>query len=584
MFAHFTVPVSAEFRRIDALPRRVWTDEQIEAAVEHYTSLFRKPKGTMRLKPLQAISLHEFRVNGGLLGALPCGKGKTLLSLLLPLLSKAKRPLLLLPAGLIDKTKADREELSRHWKIPHWLEVESYDKLSREGAATWLDTMAFDLIIADEAHRLANLDAGVTRRVDRYMSANPDTACAFLSGTLYKEDLREMAHLAAWALKERSPVPLDEIALDEWSQALTVQKNPMKQWHPGPLLNFATAEDTHASKTVQARFGFRRRLRETPGVVVPNEGPDDVRASLRLNGIVYPVARVTEDHFKLLREEWTTPDGWTFNEAIEAWRHARELSLGMHYAWDPRPPKEWLKKRQKWSKFLRDALGTRWDGGFLDTPKQVERMCEAYAAKGHAINEWREWKEIEPTFTVNQIMEWHDDSALAAIEKWCKGGPGVIWTEHAFFAREAARRLGLTYYGEKGYSDDGKYIDHAPRNKSALASTDANATGRNLQGIWSRALVTCPSANATQWEQRLSRLHREGQLDDEVVFDCLVGCFETHDSIRRAREGAKNVEQIMGAPQKILIADLTWPRESMIPGFGDSPRWRSQSGDEESWR
>lgn len=574
LFARSTVLKEAEFHRIAALPRRTWSDDQIAAMVSHYTEAYRRPDGTQTLLPLQAQALHELRLWGGIYGPIPVGEGKTLITLLAPAVVNARRPVLLTRAALLEKTRHEKEVLSRHWRLPDSMQYQSFEMLSREGSANWLEITAPDLAVVDEAHRLKNLKAGVTRRFRRYMLAKPQTRCVFLSGTLYKDDLRDCAHLAEWALKEGSPMPLRDGALIEWSEALAVQKNPMKEWHPGCLLDFATEEDESDDVLVTARKGFQRRLRETPGVVMPRAHVSStVTCSLSINAIVHPVAPITEANFTKLRTEWSTPDEWMFTSAAEGWRHARELALGMHYVWDPRPPKEWLAARKKWASYVRNAIQA---GESFDTELQVKNAC---AADPHLEfdHPYRAWVEIEPTFQVRPKMVWHDDAALDAVVKWTRGGPGVVWTEHAFFAREVARRTGLVYYGEEGKNDQGQSIESADPRTCVIASVKANSTGRNIQ-FWSRGLITVPPSDALGLEQLIGRLHRPGQRADEVTFDALVGCYETAIALHRAIERAQNTRDVTGAPQKLLLADVDWPSEDEIDAWGMvSKRWVSQS-------
>ena len=77
----------------------------------------------MQLRPRQAIALYEALQMGGMFGALSVGAGKTLVSFLLPSILEAMRPVLLLPAGLIEKTWHDRKILAEHWNIPTNLQI-----------------------------------------------------------------------------------------------------------------------------------------------------------------------------------------------------------------------------------------------------------------------------------------------------------------------------------------------------------------------------------------------------------------------------------------------------------------------------
>ena len=160
----------------------------------------------------------------------------TLCSLLLPLVLEAKRPILLLPAGLIEKTWHDRKILAEHWKLPTNLQIISYEMLGRVNAAERLMYVEPDLIIADECHRLKGKKAGCTRRVTRFMKEHPQTKFAAMSGTVMKASLKDFAHILTWCLKDGAPVPRTEDEISMWSDALDEKVNPMARRRPGALL------------------------------------------------------------------------------------------------------------------------------------------------------------------------------------------------------------------------------------------------------------------------------------------------------------------------------------------------------------
>lgn len=184
-----TVEYTAEFQRISSLPRRQWTDPDLAYLASELTSLLRTPAGAQTLRPVQALALHDAAINGGLFGPIGVGEGKTLITLLLPLVLELQRPLLLLPAALIEKTKRewlgpDPKAYARHWRIPNTLRMFSYDLLGRVQAADELERYQPDGIICDEVHRLKNRRAAVTRRVARYMHDRPYTKFCGLSGSV----------------------------------------------------------------------------------------------------------------------------------------------------------------------------------------------------------------------------------------------------------------------------------------------------------------------------------------------------------------------------------------------------------------
>jgi hypothetical protein len=339
--------------RILALPRRIpHADEAFRLSL---SELLRTPTGTMQFRPLQALALSEIWQCGGGFLPLDVGEGKTLISLLSAYVLEARTPLLLLPAHLIQKTARDRDELSAHWRIPNNIRLMSYQMLGTVQAAAELDVYEPDLIIADESQKLKNRDAAVTRRVERYMLRHPSTRFVAMTGTIMRKSLRDFAHILRWCLKDKAPVPLRDDEVDEWAGALDETLDEFSRTQPGALLKFA---DTRTGDDVlDARRGFRNRLRETPGVVCSAEGGTSVEASIKISAVRYDVSPVTEEHFRKLRGDetdrlnypgWVTPDGWDLEQPVDVWRHAKELALGFHSIWDPRPPTWWSEPRSAW--------------------------------------------------------------------------------------------------------------------------------------------------------------------------------------------------------------------------------------------
>lgn len=311
----------------------------------------------------------------------------------------------------------------------------------------------------------------------------------------------------------------------------------------------------------RARQAFQRRLLQTEGVVATPG--DSVACSLYVSAVEYTPNQVTEDNFATLRSKWETPDGWAMSEAMAIWRCARELALGLHYVWDPRPPDEWLNARRTWAQFVRETLRY---SKTLDTELQVANACRANALGRQELDNWA---RVRPTFTPTPKALWHDDTALQACQAWLDRHGGIVWCEHTFFAEELSRRTKVPYYGAGGLDRQRRSIEDA--SGPIIASVAANSTGRNLQR-WSANLVTsCPST-ATIWEQMIGRTHRDGQTADEVTVDVLFGCWEHADGMTKARAAAQMAQDMLGQPQKLLLADLEWPGDFEV-ARRTGPRW-----------
>jgi len=231
-----------------------------------------------------------------------------------------------------------------------------------------------------------------------------------------------------------------------------------------------------------------------------------------------------------------------------------------------RPPREWLQARSEWAAFVREVLSR---SRTLDSELQVAQACDAGKLDNSKLETWR---AIKDTFKDTTVAVWHDDSALRACVEWMRK-PGLVWVEHQFFGQCLAEVSGCKYYGAKGLTDKGEFINNADPKVSAIASIDANREGRNLQDKWSRMLVTSPMEGADVWQQTLGRLHRPGQMADEVEVDVLLGCKEHANAWNRALASAIAIRDTTGADSKLLLADVDWPTDEEIAGFSGA-RWR----------
>ena len=556
-FSRDEVQNTPEYKRIAAMPRRTWTPAQVEEITDRMTALLKTPAGTMRLRPIQALALYEAGTYGGLLGPISVGQGKELICFLMPRVTFAKHPLLIMPAHLVRRSEREMEEYGVHWRIPTNLRIISYQMLGQAHHDKTLATVPPDLFILNECHRIKNKDAAVSRRVIRHMAQFPAAKFVAVSGTLLSKSVTDFAHIARWCVKP-CPLPSSYTELKEWSDALDEKPSGWNSREPGALLGLCNAEERTHEPVTAARMGFRRRLTETPGVVA-TEGGDDVAnaagdpITLTVRALHYEQDPIVEAHFKNLREEWATPSGWQFSIAMGVWRHARTLALGLHYRWDPEPeggPEgPWCTARSAWKKFVRTAIKDSRGENVLDSELQVTNACLKGALDCTTLNAWLREK---PNYVPVSRAEWHCTGAIDAVQEWMRQGPGIVFTDHTFFAEELARRTGAKYFGAGGIDKNGLEIEKADPNSCIIASRVANSTGRNLQG-WHRGLVTSSPHNALEWEQMLGRFHRHGQQHD-VTFDLLVGCRENHDGWLRSLDLAQMTRDTLGASQKLLIA------------------------------
>jgi hypothetical protein len=494
-----------------------------------------------------------------------------LLSLLAPFVLSSRRPLLLLPAKLVQKTKREMVALSHHWPIPNWIRLESYELLGRVQSVHLLDRYLPDLIVADEAHKLKNRKAAVTRRVERYMQAHPDTRFVALSGTITKRSLRDYAHILRWIYPPaEAPIPNSWQELEDWAEALDERTDPRAQpVAPGALLSLASPEERKHQPRHAARLAFRRRLVDTLGTVATTEGHTGASLQIAPLYLPGPPDQALEDAFHRLRDAWETPDGWPLTDGMQVWRTARELALGFYYRWTPRPPDSWLQPRRDWARTCRALLAD--NRRSLDSELAVTRAVD----EGHypgAVQALTRWRAVRDSFQPRTEAVWLTDSVLRLVQRWAHDRqPGIVWVEHIAFGERLASLSGLTYYGRGGTDQSGRMIEQHSRHDPLIASAASNAEGRNLQA-WSRNLLVSPPPNGMQWEQILGRTHREGQEADEVTVDVLVTCLEHATAWWQAQADAAYVEASTGQAQKILYADSMMPSANEIASLR-GPRW-----------
>lgn len=549
---------TAELRRIIALPRRDWRDG-IEDTAARLTDILKTPLGTMVLRHPQAAALLDLGMVGGLFGPLPVGSGKTLFSLLASTVCGLPRTLLLMPASLVDKTMTEMAQLRYHWKLPDFIRILSYECLSRVqhqhalGSVVEGRRVGFwpELIIADEAHKLKAKKSACTRRVSRYMNANPFTKFAAISGTISKRSILDFAHILRWCLKDGTPLPRFPEELTLWADALDERKDQTTTADPGALIRLCNDEERtiwEMQPKKAARMAVQRRINETPGVVATRE--TTVKAKLIVTSSQPPQSLTLDATFDEMRRTFKTPDGWPIADGLEMFRHSRELALGFYYVWDPRPPQYWLIARSMWAAYSRQKIGS---SRTLDSELAVRNWVDG-TGDPEGAQLLSDWRDVKDDFVPNTVARWVDDSVLRAAADWASDNEGIIWTEHTCFAQRLSKIARLPYYGRKGISSTGRYIENHPGNGSLIASIASNGTGRNLQR-WNKNLLVSMPPNGLQTEQLMGRTHRDGTKHDEVHFHVLVSCIEHAEAYSQAIADCVFVRDLTGAPQKILLAE-----------------------------
>lgn len=579
-FGMFRPPVgpSKDLDRVCALPRRPSEADAIAPpeVVEALNQELRRPTGTQALRPIQAAALVEARRAGGGFFPIGVGAGKTIISVLLPTVLESKVCVLLVRPDLKKKlTNVEYPDLARNWRIPNLagssivytdttsvIHVVSYSQLSTAKSSEILDELKPDTIIADEAHALAGNSAR-RKRFERYMKANPGTRFCPLSGTMTNRSIKDFATLAKLALRYGAPVPLHWPTLEEWSGALDSTDNRSE---PGELVRFCNVGE-------DVRSGFRRRLVETPGVVATSENHLPTALILDARKLKTPptISAVLEQ----MREDWVTPSGEVLTDSLSFYRHARTISAGFYLRWvwpyavaqDPEFKFEWLEARKLYHKEVRDFLKHRakpkMDSPFLLALAASKGVwnSEFYGRYSEASREFRRRTHRREPETE---AVWLDPFMVEDAAEWARKNAGIVWFDHPDLGRAIAAQAKLPYYGSSAETKmvrdpaSGELVPPIVLEKgdrSVVASVKSWGTGWNLQ-MFSTQLVTTPSSSGKTWEQMLGRMHRPGQMADEVTAYLYQHTPELEDSFSQARKDAAFIQETLGSAQKLVYATI----------------------------
>ncbi len=569
-----TAPVkSSDATRIRDLPRRDYTPEFIENLVRTYTQRLRRPEGTMSLRPIQAIALHEAATYGGILGFIPTGAGKSLTSLLLPMVvPNCKVAVLLMPPQLKTKTvEADYPTLSKHWRLPSLgdsvfvpgapkLYPVAYTEIQTARKADILDRIKPDLIVADEAHSIVRKSVR-TGRVMRYFKVNQTTHFVAMSGTLITRSIKDAATLSRVALRYNTPFPLDFMALESWAEALDPKDEDEDAWSDEPTwrteatlkeIRDACGGDGPGGDSL--RSAFNRRLVATPGVIATS-AKRECDAGLEFHERPLELDPVVKDALLKLRREWAIGDE-ELEDATALSRAAKQLAAGMYtrWIWPRREPlalrKEWLGRRADWHREIRATLAHGGKAG-LDSPLLLARAAEAGTWRSDA---YKPWKEIEPKCAPEPDVVWVSDYMIKDAAAWGRKHVGIIWTYHQALGPKIAKELGAPYYGT--VDDSAEFLKERGE-RTIVCSANAYATGFDMPWF-NKQLITTPTSNPARWQQLLARTHRSGQKADVIETYVYTHTPELVKALEDGISGARFLAEITKEEQLLLLATHSW--------------------------
>jgi hypothetical protein len=568
------------------------TDEMAEDLKLPLTQALRRPNGTqmLLLSQVKAFwSLNQTQDTGAVIYG-RVGMGKMLAGMLFPLVPERmpQRPVLFTLGGLVKETEAAFREYTKHWKFAPHLQVHSFDRLSNRKFHKWLKTFRPDMLIVDEGHALAAVETSArARRFDQYVAGYdetgkpdpegmPECIVIVMTGSPETSSFLDYSHFFAWCLKGRNPFPNDrrqqaliaDVIDDPGSELADRKFEKLRRQLPRLFGACSTPAD--------CREVVAHVMHNTLGIFVTTDS--FVGAKLHIHPIVADSCPVLDENMARLRNLYEMPDGWALSDASEtgdaaeangkpaqadeatkrvgAWQAERQMSLGFYHALKPRPPKPYLKARREYAACIR--AGVR-NGIGMSEAQVRERLEEARDSKYLLVS--RAWESAQAGFPEVRVVEWFSDAVLQQAAAWGRehGGGSIIWVEYPEFGETLAELTGWTYYGRKGKSKIGTFVEHDPGTQPIIVGIQANSTGRNLQFKWHLNLVVGVPSSGKAWEQLMGREMRLMQAKKHVWFYYLLGCRAHVNSMDRAIVTAQASEAKNRMPMLLLHHEYKGP-------------------------
>ena len=486
------------------------------------------------------------------------------------------------------------------------LYVITYSYLSVKDTDDMLETIRPELIICDEAHRLKNKSAARTKRLMKFVSTyRPTGVC--LSGTITSKSVRDYYHLIRWCLGANNPLPNTASLANEWASVIdaNVEEN-VKNDSLMPLVKWArhnlTMHDQVELTLDKAGFrkAYKSRLVSTPGV--HSSGDLDIKVSLVIENV--PVEEPEKrpgwvELTELIRkvdEEDETPNGDEIDHAIHKWKWFNELTVGFYneLSWPDTEKysnrkgisiqlakeildraRQYFEASQEYQRALRKWLGERQRSG-MDTPDLVgldmsrhgvenvgSELFEAWSYRKALDFEGRPDRDSKAVrvcdYKINQGAAW----ALIHIEVG-----GILWVLHqevGIWVMEVLRASGINaIHCPAGKAGNTAILNPENKGKILVASIAAHCTGKNIQDRFSYQKFIEWPRDPIKAEQILGRLHRPGQLADEIVA-CLNKTTDfDHLSFAACLNDALYIHQTTGNRQKLIYASYN-PMPKIMP-------------------
>lgn len=511
-----------------------------------------------------------------------------------------------MPVYILNRPQKERLNLCSHKRSG--LYVVSYSMLSSKSGLELLATLEPDAIIGDEAHKLRNKNSARTKRIMAYIDyARPK--CYFLSGTLTNKSIKDYHHLITAALGKGSPLPITFSKAIDWANVVDANADPapeearrlreLLQWVSVQSQAGVPFEPLEGTDQRAIRTAFQYRLRSAPGVVFSGEKIDI--SLFMVNHDLSPDDnylgwKKLNEHIETIEELWQTPNGDEIDHAIHKHKWLWELSAGFYNElyW-PNPgervetarsntrkysryetvsvdddilisSQEYHQRSNEFARELRKWLQNQGRPG-LDTPSLVLFSMINHGADevGHELYQlWQYHREADFKHRIDRQPRAIRvcDYKVQYAKRWAdQSSSGIIWYYHREIGKWLHEVIPEAEYCPAGREYDEKILKS--EGKLVIASLTGHGTGKNLQFHQDQLFVEFPRT-ATEAEQSLGRIHRQGQKADEVIAHTTRSTLFDDSQFAACLNDALYIHQTLGEPQRLILAGYS-PTPKIFP-------------------
>lgn len=630
---------ATEIARILALPVQgapddAWTEQASRqlCSAEAWTM-----PGFRGLFPEQAFGLSTYAQTGTLVGIIGAGGGKTVLAYGCANIgwqNFGRRKILILTTNSVYEqfVRQGREEArkilgvslpmvdlygvfgARHSKAKRLSMVRQhseggvftmpYSFLSQRWSEELLMEIQPDLVIADEAHKLRNIETAagpprLFRAMQAYQDRTKDRAHFLpMSGTLTERGLFDCWRLFAMAMGDHSPLPIQKAAADEVGELVDASPDEVVQITQvgGSLLSWAEksvppAEDKpYTRDQVGVRRSMQARIVNTPGVVRSKGALAPSELIVKIHDGQFRPDAVTDSHMESI-DVGIAPNGDEIDFALHSYKWRVEVTSGFYNdlywdeeKWEPSAlerakehhelRQEYYKLQRGWLQYnRRPGMDSPWllQGHFTRFKSGEEKLqcdLEVYQA-------WNDMKnaEFEGMPERSKRPVWFSDHRLLnvtamAMESIQRSQSVLLWCKHNSFRERLVEFLshnGLPVVDCPSGSAHllPKFPDTPKKPTVYVLMQRGYAEGLNLQHGWIQGFAEW-ARGASLAEQCIARQHRNKQPSDV----CEVHTFHESEFDRQLMAAtitnSAYAVQTFGTRQRLMVASYE-PPPKMYP-------------------